>query len=281
MSENDVFDYSELKKNVTGKKGVLSVGKSWLIRDIYALFLGSGEKKLLVCGDFSADCSESAKSLLKLWQNTDKAFSENTSLQAFKIPFLLQKTKICFIPMPNPDGCELFCHGVSETNPFYSRIVKFAPDKDFSLLRANAKGVDLDLNFPENWMSARRAASSNGINGPALYGYCGDYPESERESAAISYFVRNFSPDCAVVLRKGDRRISGKKELMKGSGSLISGYGNLPFKEEAEKNGGFSLWLREFFNIPVLDLYLPFSDIEKEKNSLLSTVMLSAAVFLK
>ena len=280
MSETNFFGYDALKKSVSENEGVLSAGKSWLMRDIFAMSSGDGGKKLLVFGDLSADSSESAKMITRLWKDITASVMNNTNLQSFKVPFLLRKIKIYFLPLPNPDGCELFNSGLSEYNPFYDRIIRFSPDKDFSTLKANARGTELDLNFSENFTMARNLSLKNGIRGPSLFGYCGEYPESERESSAVSYFMRKLSFDSVVVLRKGERHISGKQNMLKGAVGLISGYGNIPYANEEAKDGSFILWVENFLNIPAVTVSLPFEEPEKDYRIFTSSVMLSAASLL-
>ncbi len=279
MSEKKAFDYSSLKLAAEGKQGVFSIGKSWLLRDIMAFSLGEGKKKVVVFGDLSADSSAPAMFLTEFWKNALSALSQNSLFLSFKLSSLLKKTRICIIPMPNPDGCDLVLNGLSEYNPFYSRILKFAPDKNFDLLKANARGVELEINFSENWLAAKNEERLNGITGPSLFGYGGEYPESEKESAAISFFLRSFSPDAIVIFHKEEKKnLFCRGLLSKAFGNIISGYGDIPFTDREERHGGFSLWAREFFDVPVVDIYLPFNDSSSEKDSIASSIILSAAL---
>lgn len=275
------FGYSFLESAALGRKNAVSVGKSWLMRDIYALFLGIGKKKVFVSGDFSAGSPYISEILTDIWIKAGRAFSENMSFYSFKIPFLLNKVKICILPMPNPDGCELYLHGLSDFNPFYSRILRFAPDKNFECLRANARGAEPELNFSERWTFAKEEERQNRILGPSLFGYGGEYPESEKESAAVSLFLRRFMPDIAVVFRRGEKHLFCRNDSSRCIGNLISSYGRIPYMETKEQNGGFSLWLREFFKIPVIDIYLQANGDSVNESCAAAAIMLSASAVSK
>ncbi len=74
------------------------------------------------------------------------------------------------VPLVNPDGAVL-----SQTR--------------FPLWKANAKGVDLNVNFPAKWGMGKENVR---IAGSA--DYIGDFPLCARESSALAAFTRQISP---------------------------------------------------------------------------------------
>lgn len=102
----------------------------------------------------------------------------------------LHDFNVCVIPMANPDGVELVCSGI-ESAPMTERanlIDLNLGSLDFSLWKANGRGVDLNNNFDANFDENVHSLS------PAPSGYRGSAPESEPESRAIAEYLRRGLP---------------------------------------------------------------------------------------
>ena len=100
-----------------------------------------------------------------------------THLAIEQIKYFLKKGKVgsvYFIPMLNPDG------------------VYIANYKN-CLYKANARGVDLNVNFDARWgkgkLNERFSGSQN---------FIGKYPFSEKETLSIKNFTLNINPDMTV-----------------------------------------------------------------------------------
>ena len=65
--------------------------------------------------------------------------------------------------------------------------------EDFSLWKANGRGVDLNVNFPALWGTG----TSNKF-APAPSDYVGEYPLSEPESSALALFTLKVQPSATV-----------------------------------------------------------------------------------
>ena len=90
------------------------------------------------------------------------------------------------VPILNEDGVDLCLYGVDRLdNEWGKRLVKINGSKDFSLWKANAFAVDINVNFDAEW---GRGKSNVKIPSPA--NYIGDYPESEPETKAIAGLLR-------------------------------------------------------------------------------------------
>lgn len=102
-------------------------------------------------------------------------------------------TGSCWIvPLANPDGALLSELGV-ESAPVDQReaLLRMNDDTtDFSLWKANGRGVDLNVNFDARWGTGLKnvfsAASEN---------YVGDAPFSEAETKALKRFTEAIMPD--------------------------------------------------------------------------------------
>ena len=98
---------------------------------------------------------------------------------------------ISFIPLINPDGADLCLNGIKNINKKnIKKILKINNNNyDFSLFKANARGVDLNNNFDANF---EKKYSSK--NSPASQGYYGKKPFSEPEAKALKKWTEKLSP---------------------------------------------------------------------------------------
>lgn len=77
------------------------IGKSWLMKDIFALKTGSGRKKLLVCASPDAEIGTVSNAVTMF---AEGLCERNTSLFGFNVGRVSEKTEIFCLPQPNPDG---------------------------------------------------------------------------------------------------------------------------------------------------------------------------------
>ena len=100
-----------------------------------------------------------------------------------------------FIPMLNPDGVELCINGIqSVVDKTYREFLLEINNnsEDFSLWKANARGVDLNNNFNVDWDKFKKTKL------PSSQGYIGLYPESEKETKTLINFTKKISPFLTV-----------------------------------------------------------------------------------
>lgn len=97
-------------------------------------------------------------------------------------------TKIAFIPMLNPDGVLLIEKGISAVPDIYrDRIMKINPSEDFTLWKANGRGVDINVNYPADW-----GTGVSNVFSPSSQNYVGEYPASENETKGSMDFVLKY-----------------------------------------------------------------------------------------
>lgn len=92
-------------------------------------------------------------------------------------------------PCINPDGVEIAIHGPEADNPLFDRLMRMRPADGFARWQANARGVDLNHNFNAGFEEYKQIEAEKGI-GAGFSKYSGEYPESERETAALCNFLR-------------------------------------------------------------------------------------------
>lgn len=161
---------------------------------------------------------------------------------------------VWFLPITNPDGVALSEIGlVSAPNIYRERLLTLnANRKDFSLWKANGRGVDLNVNFAARWGKGKKNVRIAGAEN-----YVGTYPFSERETRALRSFTLDVCPDYTVSYHtKGEeiywyfyqhkerkaRDLRLAEEL-----SRLTGY---PLREAQGSVGGYKDWCIRRFKIP-------------------------------
>lgn len=90
---------------------------------------------------------------------------------------VLDRAELWVVPCLNPDG--------------YRRTFELAGDAPLAALRANARGVDLNRNYPLPHDARRWPLPGAGSSDPDAATYCGPHPLSEPESAALDDLGRS------------------------------------------------------------------------------------------
>lgn len=102
----------------------------------------------------------------------------------------LKHNGIYFVPMLNPDGNLLCSDGVlSVPRRFREKLISANGGDDFSLFKANANCVDLNVNFDARWGEGRQ-----NVTFPSGANYIGEKPFSEKETRAIRDFTLKIRP---------------------------------------------------------------------------------------
>jgi g-D-glutamyl-meso-diaminopimelate peptidase len=163
---------------------VFSIGKSALCRDIWAVQFGEAPR-VLFFGAIHAREWVTAPLLTMLAFDFAQRLYNKTGRTKSGREFCY--TDVAFVPMLNPDGCELCARGVQSVPKHMRKTLKLINGGgDFSLWKANAKGVDLNVNFDAHW-----GEGAENVFCPSSQSYVGEQPFSESESRAIARFSQN------------------------------------------------------------------------------------------
>ena len=221
-------------ENYRGEKRI--IGRSSEGRNLYALFVGSREGKIGLC-QYAIHAREWITAFLAI---------EHIRIGA-------PRGGVWFLPLMNPDGAELCREGLqSIAKERRMRLLKLNEGEDFSLWKANAEGVDLNVNFPARW-----GTGASNIRTPAPENYIGEAPLSAPESRALAQFTRAVSPAFTVSYHtKGEeiywrfhqpplRAARDKKLAM-----LLSKSTGYPLKEAPRSAGGYKDWCVQKLKIP-------------------------------
>ena len=157
------------------------------------------------------------------------------------------------VPLVNPDGALLVQEG-AESAPAARRgeLLYQNGGADFSLWKANGRGVDLNVNFDARWGTG---AGNRRVPGPA--GYVGRAPFSESESHALADFTLRVSPRFTISWHtKGEKvywrfrqpffRARRDRRLARVLGRA-TGY---PLRDTPHSAGGYKDWCIDALKIP-------------------------------
>ena len=152
------------------------IGKTLFGRTVYAVKVGEGSPVGLV------QCAMHGREFI----------TARLALEQYRVG--VSRGSCWFIPLVNPDGALLSERGLL-TAPTEIRgyLTELNGGKDFSLWKANGRGVDLNVNFDAKWgtglKNTRQAGREN---------YIGEYPFSEFETQALKRFTEKIKPDYTV-----------------------------------------------------------------------------------
>ena len=162
---------------------------------------------------------------------------------------------IYFVPMVNPDGVRLCQEGLSwiDDDKRKQYLTQLNGGKtDFSLWKANADGVDLNVNFDAEWGQGKQ-----NVFQPAPQNYVGEFAASAKETQALADFTNRIKPIVTLSYHdKGEelywrfnqspRRLERDKRYAQAIASytkykLVSGEGSV---------GGYKDWCVQELGIP-------------------------------
>ncbi len=213
------------------------IGKSVLGRSIYALKAGEGKPVGIV----------------QYAMHGREFITARLSVEQYKIG--VAKGSCFFIPLVNPDGALLSEKGLSSVADEGKRRELLALNggsEDFRLWKANANGVDLNVNFPARWgkgvKNTKRAGAEN---------YIGKKPFCEAETLALKRFTLRVRPDYTVSYHtKGEEiywyfyqstRTCPRDKRLAEILSRSTGY---PLAEAKGSAGGYKDWCIRRLKIP-------------------------------
>lgn len=167
-------------------------GQSVLGKNLYYIRIGRGPDRIHYNGAHHANEWITSPLLMKFIENFSKAYSRGASIRGYSTVDIWNRCSIYIVPMVNPDGVDIAIEGPNPQNPYYNQLLQWNnTGLPFSQVwKANTRGVDLNVNYPAGWETAKQIAESLGITGPGPERYVGPNPLSEPESRAMVAFTR-------------------------------------------------------------------------------------------
>ena len=213
------------------------IGKSCFGRDIYAVKIGDGFP--VGIAQYAIHGREYITAKL--------AFAQYS--------YGIKKGSFWLVPLMNVDGALLSQTGIDSVQKSADRefLKKINGEKnDFSLWKANGRGVDLNVNFPALWGKGLK-----NVRAPSGENYIGEKPFSEVETRALKRFTEKIRPDYTVSYHtKGEEiywefhqstRTCPRDKRLAEALSASTGYA---ICETQGSVGGYKDWCIRRFKIP-------------------------------
>ena len=225
-------------QSVTTEKRI--IGKSVLGRNIYAVKIGTGRPTGIV--QYAIHGREYITARLA-----------ETHFQT-----CIAAGSCWLVPLANPDGALLSQCGLSSVDDIQlqSWLTQLNGGTDFSLWKANARGVDLNVNFAAFWGKGK-----TNLRYPGAENYIGARPFSESETLALKNFTKEINPDYTVSYHtKGEeiywyfyqsmRTCSRDKRLAQ----VLSETTGYPLGNARGSAGGYKDWCIQELKIPAFTI---------------------------
>lgn len=177
---------------------------------------------------------------------------------------LLDEVSIWFIPMLNPDGVSIQQGDLSNLN-FLEKAGVWRMNRystNWSRWKANAKGIDLNRQYPIGWEEVMSDAKK-----PTYQFYKGEQPLEATEVKALADFTKKVDPTIAVSYHTSGREIfwhyKNKRENMARDYGIakktaeLTGY-ELTFPEKEAVGAGFTDWFITEFKRPGMTIELSY-----------------------
>jgi g-D-glutamyl-meso-diaminopimelate peptidase len=169
----------------------------------------------------------------------------------------IARGSVWLVPLVNPDGALLSEIG-SSTAPETQReyLLSVNGKTDFSLWKANGRGVDLNVNF-----AAHSGKGAKNVFRPSSENYVGEKPFSEPETRALKVFTETIRPDYTISFHTKGEEIYWRffqpkfeQERDRVLAEVISQVTGYPLKEAQGSVGGYKDWCVETLKIPAFTL---------------------------
>ena len=250
------FNYNALQEHIEKIKesfdfvSITSIGKGWCKRSIYSLSIGEGESSVLFLSDFSDTAGITSEILLTFFERLCVAYKNDLKISAVKIRSILREQKIVIVPITNPDGLEISCSD-GENALCYKGLVQRAADNNFSEWISNARGVEINKNFPYRFSDTKSIMKNS-----SAFGYKGPFEASELETQAIISFCKDIHPKYTITLSCSGEYISCQCSKCASDCAMMTqvfkSVSGLPIKriKPCEAYGSFGGWIAKSFSAP-------------------------------
>lgn len=254
---------------------VFPAGDSVLGREIPAVMLDKGPDTVVIAAAFHGQEWITSLVALRLCADIAAAWAEGGTLADLDIRRACAGRRVIWLPQVNPDGVEIALHGSAAAGRFAPLVRRLGGDKA-GLWQANARGVDINHNFPAGWNVLQQMERAKGIDSPSPRQWGGPCPASEPETTALIHLCRRIRPRHVIALHtQGEEiywtygeRTPKRARLMAQVMADASGYA-VASPEGLASHGGFKDWFIEETGRPGFTIELgkgknplPLSDVD-------------------
>ncbi len=172
-------------------------------RPMRTLTIGTGSRKVLYTAAHHANEWITTPLLLKFVEEMAVAMEENGEIGGVDANALAENVTIVTVPMVDPDGVALVTGELEPGQPQYETARAMAvsfPSIPFpDGWKANLLGVDLNLNYPAGWLTAREIKYSQGYDRPGPRDFVGRAPLDQFETRALADYTENVDPELVLA----------------------------------------------------------------------------------
>ncbi|GIQ71397.1 LysM peptidoglycan-binding domain-containing protein [Xylanibacillus composti] len=185
----DRYDYAAMVEDLGRLSEVYpflrqrTIGASVMGKPLPEVQIGRGAKRIHVNGSFHANEWITTPLLIRFLNDYLLAVTNQGAIRGLQMGQWYATATLSAVPMVNPDGVDLVVNGLPDEEPYRSEVLAINNgSSDFSLWKANIRGVDLNNQFPAGWeIEAERREQQ-----PAPANYPGAAPLTEPEAQAIA-----------------------------------------------------------------------------------------------
>ena len=170
-------------------------------RPITAASLGRGDRRVLYSAAHHANEWLTATVLLKFLEDYAQALETDGTIGGVSARELYETATIFLVPMVDPDGVDLVTGAVTEKEREQARaLAEFYPNILFpDGWKANLSGVDLNLQYPAGWLTAREIKFAQGYTRPGPRDFVGRFPLSQPEVQALADYTQRIDPELVIA----------------------------------------------------------------------------------
>ncbi len=178
---------------------VSDIGRSVMGQRIRAVSIGAGPRQVGYNAAHHANEWITVPLLLSFLEAYAAAWAAGGSVGGAAAKDLYGAATLHMVPLVNPDGVDLVVGALDPLDSFYAQAGALAshyPNIPFPQgWKSNISGVDLNLQYPAGWETARRIRFSRGYTRPGPREYVGSGPLMAPESRAVARWTeeRDFA----------------------------------------------------------------------------------------
>ena len=171
-------------------------------RPVRTLVIGTGPRKVIYTAAHHANEWITALILLQFAEELAEAIASGGRIFEQDAQEIADTATIYMVPMVNPDGVDLVVGQIGPGNIQFDLAQRLA--RDYPSIpfpdgwKANLLGVDLNLNYPAGWLTAREIKFAQGYTTPGPRDYVGRAPLNQLETQALAGYTEAIDP--ALVL---------------------------------------------------------------------------------
>ena len=170
-------------------------------RPITGASMGRGDRRVLYSAAHHANEWLTATVLLKFLEDYAQALETDGTIGGVSARELYETATIFLVPKVDPDGVDLVTGAVTEKEREQARaLAEFYPNIPFpDGWKANLSGVDLNLQYPAGWLTAREIKFAQGYTRPGPRDFVGRFPLSQPEAQALADYTQRIDPELVIA----------------------------------------------------------------------------------